>query len=472
MEIPFIGQAYESDSAFISAQRCVNWYLETSPENGRTPAALFPTPGMSTFCTLGAPSKALRVVDGRLFSVSAGTLEEIARDGARTARGSVTNTGYARLIDNGLQLLVLTGSGAFSLQLDTNVLTSISNANLAQSKHAVVIDGYGVFLEEGTQRVRVTSPYDFTAVDGLDFASAEGLPDNAVTLAALNRELWIFGERSTEIWFDSGDANFPFQRNSNTFLEFGCASARSVCKLDGSLYWIGRASDGRSSCFRANGYQPEIIAHHGIAKHLEAADRAGGLSQAWAYTYHERGHPFYVLTLPSINKTFAYDPLSGTWHERSFYSSLSVDKYHPALDAVTFEGRTVVAVESTPLLADLSESTLTDFGGPIVRTRVCPAIHAGQKRLVISCFELLLQSGIGREDGLNPVVKMRQSRDGGQSFDGWRTETAGAIGRTDRRVSFRRLGEAINRVIEVQVSDPVKWVVLGATVDAKAVRRG
>lgn len=475
MDFPFIGPAYESESPFISRQRCVNWYLEKSPEGGRTPLALYPTPGMAVFSALPNEAQTVHVVNGRLFCVVSGTLYEVSSSGALTSRGSVANTGYAKIVNNGVQLLVLTGATAYVLALDTNVLTASLSTYLNAATECVVIDGYGVFAETGSQRVRITSPYDFLTVDPNDFASAEGLPDNIVAVASLNREVWLFGERSTEIWFNSGAADFPFERSANTFIEFGLAAPACVTKLDGSLYWIGKGTDGRATCLRANGYQPEMIAHHGIAKVLEQADKVGGLASAWAYSYHERGHPFYVITIPALEKTFAFDPLMGQWHERSYFVSRETN--HPVRSAVTFNGKTICAAKGIYSLVELSEDYLTDLGNPIVRTRICGVAHANQKRTLASNLELVMQTGLGLAvasgyPGVNPVVKFRQSTNGGVSFGDWRTETAGAMGESYRRVSFRRLGEAINRVFEVQVSDPVKWVIAGATLDAKVAMRG
>ena len=468
MDFPFIGSAYESESPFVSAQRCVNWYLEKSPDGGRTPFALYPTPGMSAFSALSAEAQAVHLVNNRLFCAVSGTLYEVSTTGALTSRGPIANTGYAKMINNGVQLLILTGSLAYVLNLDTNILSSSTNAYLNGAIECVVVDGYGVFAEAASQRVRITSPYDFLTIDPNDFASAEGLPDNIVAVASLNREVWLFGERSTEIWVNTGAQDFPFERSASTYIEFGVASPACVSKLDGSLYWIGKSENGKATCLRANGYQPEMIAHHGISKWLEEADKINGLANAWAYSYHERGHPFYVLTLPAVGKTFAFDPLISQWHERSYFASR--ETHHPVKSAVSFNGQTICAAQGITSLVNLSEENLTDFGGPIVRTRVCGVTHASQKRVLASNLELVMQTGIGSD--FDPVVKMRQSVDGGISYGDWRTETAGALGQTFRRVSFRRLGEAINRVFEVQVSDPVKWVVAGASFDAKVALRG
>jgi hypothetical protein len=470
VEIPFVGQAYQARSESVSAQRCVNLYLEQSPEGGRTRSALYPTPGLKLLSTLAAMASALRVVNGRLFAIVGSSLIEVGPTGTQTVRGVISSTGYAKLTDNGIQLLILTGAIAYSFNIETNVLSAISSVHLNTATQATVIDGYGVFAEANSQRIRVTSPYDFTTVDPTDFASAEGLPDNVVAIASLNRELWIFGEKSTEIWFNSGAANFPFERNSNTFLEYGIAAVRSVSKLDGALYWVGRGSDGRANILRASGYQPEIIAHHGIAEIIEREEQLGGLSLAYSFAYRERGHAFYALTLPLSERTVVYDAVTQSWHERSYLNqSLGREVQHLADHCVTLGGRTIVSTVDGRL-CEMTEDSYSDVGEPIIRTRVCPVIAADQRKLKLSSLELLVEAGVGvaNGQGSNPLIQMRQSVDGGKSFGDWHMRSLGGIGETLNRVIFRRLGIAVNRVIEVRVSDPVKWVFMGATVNIKA----
>jgi hypothetical protein len=50
-----------------------------------------------------------------------------------------------------------------------------------------------------------------------------------------HREIWLFGNNTTEIWINIGDPDFPFQRIQGAFLEIGCAAPYSVAKADNSL---------------------------------------------------------------------------------------------------------------------------------------------------------------------------------------------------------------------------------------------
>lgn len=64
--------------------------------------------------------------------------------------------------------------------------------------------------------------------------------------------------------------------------------------------------------------------------------------------------------------------------------------------------------------------------------------------------------------GQDPVLMMRYSDDAGHTWSQERSKSIGKIGETRKRVIFRRLGSARNRVYEIKVSDPVKVTILGA----------
>jgi len=70
-------------------------------------------------------------------------------------------------------------------------------------------------------------------MDALDFASAEGDPDYNVGTIVSHRELIVFGETSGEIFYNSGDPDFPLTRNQSGTFDIGCAATYSIAKIRG-----------------------------------------------------------------------------------------------------------------------------------------------------------------------------------------------------------------------------------------------
>ncbi len=87
--------------------------------------------------------------------------------------------------------------------------------------------------------------------------------------------------------------------------------------------------------------------------------------------------------------------------------------------------------------------------------------------IFLSKLEILIQSGEGlvTGQGSDPQIRLRLSRDGGETWGTELTCSAGQMGEYDARVIFRRLGRGRNLVAEITVSDPIYWALLDAYVE-------
>src|SRR5205085_5478468 len=96
--------------------------------------------------------------------------------------------------------------------LGTNAFTQITSPGWRGSEWVEEMDGYFVFVDPDTDQFYLSAIDDGSTMDALDFSSADTQPDNIVTHRVSKRELYLFGETSTEVWGDSGDSDFPFIR--------------------------------------------------------------------------------------------------------------------------------------------------------------------------------------------------------------------------------------------------------------------
>jgi hypothetical protein len=106
----------------------------------------------------------------------------------------------------------------------------------------------------------------------------------------------------------------------------------------------------------------------------------------------------------------------------------------------------------------------------IRRLRRAPHVAQENKRLFYRSFELDLERGQGLAtgQGSDPMVVLRISRDGGQTWGEASRMAAGALGAYTQRVIARRLGSARDTVFEVTVSDPIAWSLVDAWLDLEA----
>lgn len=71
-------------------------------------------------------------------------------------------------------------------------------------------------------------------------------------------------------------------------------------------------------------------------------------------------------------------------------------------------------------------------------------------------------------DYLTPKVMLQWSDDGGHTWSNEYWKSAGRIGDYLARVIFNRLGMSRDRVFRITMTDPVKWVITGARMDAES----
>ena len=300
----------------------------------------------------------------------------------------------------------------------------------------------------------------------MDFASAEGAPDQLVSVNVDHREAWLFGSSTIEVWYNAGTADFPLQRIQGAFNELGCAAIYSIAKLDNTLFWLGADARGRGVVYRANGYQGERVSTHAIEFAIQSYST---ISDAVAYSYQQEGHKFYVLTFPTAGATWVYDTITGAWHERASLINGQFDR-HRSNCQMNFNNQTIVGDYENGNIYAFDLNVYADNDQPQKWLRSWRALPSGQnnlRRTAHHTLQLDCESGIGINDGQgsNPQAMLRWSDDGGHTWSREHWTSLGAIGRYQQRVFWRRLGmtqKLRDRVYEVSGTDPTKIVIMGA----------
>jgi hypothetical protein len=137
---------------------------------------------------------------------------------------------------------------------------------------------------------------------------------------------------------------------------------------------------------------------------------------------------------------------------------------------VTFNGRNYVTDEVTGRIYELNTGTCTDNGTPIKRQVVTRHVRNQGNEFTISELFLDFETGVGLSGaeptpGVDPQVMLRISRDGGHTFGNERWVPLGKLGEFSARVILRRLGSARDFVVEMTLTDPVKFVLASGSVD-------
>jgi len=504
MKTPILGSAYVARSINAADNRMVNLFPEIVPEGGKEAAFLNRAPGLTLLSTVGTgPIRGLWTFNGVGYVVSGLSLYSINSSYTATFLGTVSGTGPVSMADNGTQLFIACNGPSYIYNSLTNVFVQITDVNFPGAGVVGYLDGYFVFIEPNTQKVWVTALLEGTSVDPLDFASAEGSPDNLVSMIVDHREVWLYGTNSVEVWYDAGNADFPLQRIQGAYNEIGCAATFSVAKLDNGLFWLGADARGQGIVYRANGYTGQRISTHAIEY---AIAQYGNISDAVAYTYQQEGHAFYVLTFPSANATWVYDVSTQAWHERAAFSN-GLFLRHRSNCQMAFNSEIVVGDFANGNLYAFDLDVYADNGSAQKWLRSWRALPSGQNNLNRTAhhsLQLDCESGVGinnsggtdptyllTESGLfittesgdylvsvaegeptigsDPQVMLRWSDDGGHTWSNEHWAVLGKIGVYQQRVFWRRLGMTLklrDRVYELSGTDPVKIAIMGAELHA------
>ena len=315
MKTPILGSSYVLRSPNAADSRMVNLFPEIVPEGGKEPAYLQRAPGLRLLTTLPTgPVRGMWTFNGKAYVVAGEKFYQMNEVWEYVEKGTVSGVGPVSMVDNGTQVFIACNGPSYIYNSRTDQFAQITDPDFPGAVMVGYIDGYFTFNEPNSQRVWVTALLDGTSVDPLDFASAEGSPDNLVSLIVDHREVWLFGQNSVEVWYNAGGVDFPLERIQGAFNEIGCIAPYSVAKLDNALFWLGADARGRGVVYRANGYTGSRISTHAVEWQIQQYTR---LQDALAYTYQQDGHAFYVLIFPTANTTWVYDVSTQTWHERA-----------------------------------------------------------------------------------------------------------------------------------------------------------
>jgi len=458
-------------SVNAAVNRMVNLFPELVPDGGKEPAFLNRAPGLRLLATVGnGPIRGLWAFGDYAYAVSGLQLYKLDSSWTATLIGTVSGDGPVSMSDNGTQLFVACNPDGYIYNATTNVFAQITDPDYPGAVTVGYLDGYFVFNEPDSQRVWVTSLLDGTAVDPLDFASAEGSPDGLVALIVDHREAWLYGTNSVEVWYDAGNADFPLQRIQGAFNEIGCIAAYSIAKMDNGLFWLGGDARGQGIVYRANGYTGQRISTHAVEFAIQSY---GDISDAIGYTYQQEGHAFYVLTFPTANATWVYDVSTQGWHERAAWYNGQFLR-HRSNCQMQFNATTVVGDYEDGRLYAFDLEVYADDAATQKWLRSWRALAPGQnnlKRTAQHQLQLDCETGVGLNtgQGSNPQVMLRWSDDGGHTWSNEHWTSMGGIGTYGTRAIWRRLGMTLklrDRVYEVSGTDPVKVVLMGAELEA------
>lgn len=444
-------QSHPSSPASI--QRAINVLFEPGAATGeRWPGRTRQVPGLLSHLAIGGAVRGMIATDDRLYVVHGTSLSSVS-GGVATLIGTIPGAGLVSIEQNTVQVAVCANDDLYVHTISGTDLTLVGS--FPGGRVIGFVDQRIVTAPIGQQTFYWSDLANASVFDALNFSSAEGAPDKLQSIVICNRDVWLLGSRTAEVWGTVGGET-TFQRTSS-HLEVGCVAPRSAVRLANGVYWLGR----QGTVWTAQGYVPQRISNHGIEQTIQAvADQ----SEAFAYVHQWEGHECYCLSVPGLGTTLVYDVITGLWHERCDFalgeyvqSRVTCTAY---LDGVTYAGG------SDGILYAYSNTRHANGSQTMVRDIVSPhAPNPGGGRTRPTSMTVWCETGRGLPDGSPASIQMRHSIDGGTSWGPWRTASLGAIGERNTRARFHRIKSGFDHVFQFRITDDVQCDILGLSFD-------
>lgn len=462
----------------MDCERTVNMYLEVNAlgtGKSEEKSVLIGMPGLELYATCGdGPIRATYTTkdNKQLFIVSGPQvyrLEITATTKPITTPTLIgvleSETGPVSIADNGIQVLMVDGENGYYVTMATPTsVTKIVDPNFYPASSVYFQDGYFILNQVGTAYYFISDLYSIDFLP-LNTANKAGSSDILKAIISNNRELFLLGNSTIEVWWDSGQSgSTPFSRQDGKFCQIGCLAPATVVPLFNTFMWLGQSPDGGAIVYQMQASVPIRVSNHALEYAIQHADN---LENATAYSWQTEGHYFYVLNIGN-DKTWVYDLATSQWVEQQ--SNIDgITGRHLAETHCMFNSTHIVGDYRNGNLYYYDHDVYTDNGYPIYKMRQAPHVAHNLNRIFYKLLEVDFTPGTaqitGEINATDPRIILEISNDGGNT---WSNPIIAQIGKTGtylKRARWQRLGSSRDRVFRVSCDDPIRFDLLSCFLD-------
>jgi len=164
--------------------------------------------------------------------------------------------------------------------------------------------------------------------------------------------------------------------------------------------------------------------------------------------------------------------VNGAYSEFSvaLQSTIVYGKHMSICGGIRFDNKELIGSALNGKIYQLDSNAYTDAGTAVKRIRRTQIVSADNKWVIHDKVQLEFEPGVGLEGEDEPTVTLKWSDDGGNNWTDGIALPIGAFEDYTRRVIWRRLGKARQRIYEVSTSDPVKFILMDAYAGLRALQ--
>jgi len=456
-KIPFI-QGEAPGSLFP-----INLFFLKEGYNGRD--AMVGTPGLTTRVStlLNAPVRALQTDKNRTYLCAVVGSKVYIIDTSWNVVEAVntldTNTGFAHIAANLTQIMIVDGVKGYIVSdlSGTPTVTEITDADFVTPSSLAMQDSYFIVSQSDSFNFQISALEDGTDWNATDIGTVEGNADNISTMLSDHRQLFMFGPKSIEVFYNSGDATFPFERYPDIYIEDGIGAVGSTIATDNSVFYLNNDFILK----RLDGFTPKVA---GPPRLHQVIDSMTTKSDAICFSYSSRGCVFLVMQFPTEDVTYVLNLATGFVHQ---WASGASQGRHRSNCHAFFNGKHIVGDYENGKLYSLEDEVYTDAGTAILWTYTSP--HYELNNLMLFHKELVIDFatnvGLVAGQGSDPTVMLKYSDNAMSSWSSERWRNLGVVGEYKKRVRWTGLGGSRSRYYQISGSDPVKRMFSEAALD-------
>lgn len=397
--------------------------------------------------------RGLHIFNNTLYALGETQLRRYGLDGTPGATtANTTSSGeFYEAYDDGTNIAWLSNTGTYRVLSSGGVFSSPAFPSGFTSTNFTYKDGFFIFDRAGTTSFFISGLLDPTTFSATDIGSANEDSDLITRVFSANDQLWLLGQRSIEVFQNTGNANFPFQQivgATNTTI--GCAAEFSAVDANNSLIFLG--SD--ANIYQTNGYGLVNITTPPVYERIaEMSD----ISDARGYIHPERGDWFYTITFPVGDLTFSCNLTTKEWHRRN---TINNNVWNVNFIRHNNDQRTFCAIGNK--IYRIDPSAYNDAGTQMDRRFTTAVIEEQDKNIIHHEIQPQITTGtVPLSESQTPVVKISYTDDGGFTYSTAREVSLGANAEYGLKVATYGLGVSKRRHYQFQVTDNLEMSCIG-----------
>lgn len=413
-------------------------------------------PSLSLLTTLDSIEPiGMRFFEGVVVAVTADRkIYSIQLDGEVTDVTGDPLPGVSRPIfaDNGGTLFIVGGGTPIKWE-GFGTTTAALGGSPPSMSHIVFLDGYLIgnrrLDSENNKVIQFSDFEDPETWNATDIFSAVSDPDEVQAVDVSQRELYLVGEETVEVWQNVGTDPIPFAR---AFIwQLGTPAPYSVVSEDNSVFLL----DQDRRIIRLAGRQ-SIRMSQAIENELSTYET---VNDCWSASFTWKGSIHVIFNFPTAGTAWSIDLKNNEWTDwRGFDNGLSRVRIN-CLTYLKNNGAIFAGDYSTGKVWNFSDTNKTDAEGVFVRQRTFSYRDGGGSvRKRCDLFRINLERNVaamysGTTSETNPKIELR-FKDSGRGWSDWRQFSLGERGETKAYAEFRRLGIYRSRQYEIRMTDP------------------